>query len=147
MRLLSSRPLLALAALLVAAGPAPAVITALTPLAQIIENDDYIFVAAIDAVDPARPSAVFKVEKKLKGAPPYDRIPVNMTGNAEAKKANDTKTILDRLDPSRKAVFFVATAPASTEPISVRSSDASMRPASMSWTAWPRCSASRRPTC
>src|SRR5690349_18511578 len=97
MRILSSRRLLALAALLLAAGPSPAVIMKLTPLAEILENEDYIFVAAIDRVDPDKPAAVFKVEKKLKGEPPYERIPVNMTGSDEAKKAGDTKTALDRL--------------------------------------------------
>lgn len=105
MRLPSS---LALAVLLLAAADSSAVITKLTPLAEILENEDYIFIAAVDKVDPDKPSAVFKVEKKLKGEPAYDRIPVNMTGNDEAKKAGDTKTVLDRLDASRKVVFFVS---------------------------------------
>jgi 2-C-methyl-D-erythritol 2,4-cyclodiphosphate synthase len=51
-------------------------------------------------LDPDKPAAVFKLDKKLKGDPPYERIPVNMTGNDEAKKAGDTKTVLDRLDPA-----------------------------------------------
>ena len=50
---------------------------------------------------------MFKLDKKLKGEPPFDRIPVNMTGNDEAKKTGDTKTIFDRLDTSRQLVFFV----------------------------------------
>ena len=102
------RFLSALLLLLVATLPAPAVITALMPLGTIIENDDFIFVAAVDAVDPERPSAVFKLEKALKGKVPYERIPVNMTGDAESKKENDTKIILDRLDTTRKVVFFVS---------------------------------------
>jgi outer membrane protein assembly factor BamB len=99
--------LIALLALLLVVAPASAVITKLTPLAEILENDDYIFVAAIDKLEPEKPLAVFKVEKVFKGKPAYERIAVNMTGNDEAKKAGDTKTIFDRLDPSRKAVFFV----------------------------------------
>ncbi len=102
------RTLLLLTALLLVAAPASAVIMKLTPLAEILEGDDYILVVAVDKVDPDKPSAVFVVEKKLKGEPPYERIPVNMAGNDEAKKAGDTKTILDRLDSTRKVVFFVS---------------------------------------
>src|SRR2546430_3418037 len=102
--------LLALPLLLLAAVPAEAVIMKLTPLAEVLANDDYIFVAAVDKVDPnaERPTAVFKLDKKLKGEAPFERIPVNMTGDDEAKKDNDTKIILDRLDASRKVVFFVS---------------------------------------
>ena len=93
-----------------AAPAARAVITKLTPLAEVLESDDFIFVAKVDKLDPDnkdRPTATFKVDKKLKGEPPFDRIPVNMTGDDEGKKAGDTKTIFDRLDSSRQLVFFV----------------------------------------
>jgi outer membrane protein assembly factor BamB len=100
--------LLALALLALTASHASAVIMKLTPLAEVLETEDFIFVAAVDKIDPNKPSAIFKVEKNLKGESPFDRIPVNMTGNAEAKKNNDTKTVLDRLDASRKVVFFVS---------------------------------------
>jgi outer membrane protein assembly factor BamB len=113
MRFTSSVPsltVLALFALLSTATPARAVITALTPLAEVLEGDDYIFVAKVEKLDPDnkdRPIAVFALDKKLKGEAPFDRIPVNMTGDDEGKKAGDTKTIFDRLDASRKLVFFV----------------------------------------
>lgn len=106
----SRRAALALLALLLAATGAQAVITKLTPLAEPIERDQFIFVAKVDKLDPdnkERPTAVFVLDKKLKGDPPFDRLPVNMTGNKEAKKAGDTKTIFDRLDKSRQLVFFV----------------------------------------
>lgn len=99
---------LALAGLVLAATPALAVITKLTPLAEILEGDDFIFVARVERLEPDRPGAVFVVERPLKGQPPYERLAVNMTGNEEAKKAGDTRTIFDRLDSSRKLVFFVA---------------------------------------
>src|SRR5215208_1615253 len=101
---------LALLALLLSVTAAHAVITKLTPLAEPIERDEFIFVAKVDSLDPNnkdRPTAVFVLDKKLKGAPPFDRLPVNMTGNKEAKKAGDTKTFFDRLDKSRQLVFFV----------------------------------------
>jgi outer membrane protein assembly factor BamB len=99
---------LAFAALALSAGPARAVIMKLTPLAEVLETEDYIFVGVVDKLDPEKPSVVFTVQKNLKGEAPFERLPVNMTGNAEAKKNNDTKTILDRLDRTRKVVFFVS---------------------------------------
>jgi outer membrane protein assembly factor BamB len=104
---------LAALAVLLSATAAHAVITKLTPLAEVLESDQFIFVAKVDKLDPDnkdRPTATFTVGKKLKGEPPFDRIPMNMTGNATAKKAGDTKTIFDRLDASRELVFFVAKA-------------------------------------
>jgi outer membrane protein assembly factor BamB len=99
---------LALALLALTAGQAGAVIMKLTPLAEVLETEDFIFVSTIDKIDAAKPSATFKHEKNLKGEAPFERIPVNMTGNAEAVKNNDTKTILERLDNTRKIVFFVS---------------------------------------
>src|SRR6266545_466420 len=101
---------LAALALLLFTAVAQAVITKLTPLAEVLESDQYIFVAKADRLDPdnkERPSAVFTVEKKLKGEPPFDRIPMNMAGDDEGKKAGDTRTIFDRLDTSRQLVFFI----------------------------------------
>jgi outer membrane protein assembly factor BamB len=100
--------LLALPLLLLVASPAPAVIMKLTHLSEVLEGDDYIFIATVDKLDPDKPLAVFKVEKKLKGEVSFERIPVNMTGNEEAKKHGDTKTIFDRLDSTRKVIFFVS---------------------------------------
>lgn len=105
MRIISA---FALGLLLLSATAAHAVITKLIHLAEVLETEDYIFVAGLDKLDPDKPAAVFKFEKNLKGEAPFQRIAVNMTGNAEAQKAGDTKTILDRLDPSRKVVFFVS---------------------------------------
>ncbi|MCE9567267.1 MAG: PQQ-binding-like beta-propeller repeat protein [Planctomycetes bacterium] len=97
---------LSLASLLLTVSSASAVIKKLTHLDEVLESQKFIFIASVDKVDPDKPSAIFKVEKKLKGEPPFDRIPVNMTGDDDAKKAGDTKTILERLDPSRKVVIF-----------------------------------------
>lgn len=101
---------LALLALLMFAAPARAVITKLTPLAEVLESDQFIFVAKAEKLDPDnkdRPTATFTVVKKLKGEPPFDRVPMNMTGDDEGKKAGDTKTVFERLDTTRELVFFV----------------------------------------
>ena len=91
----------ALCLLVLAALPAHAVIMKLTPLAEVIESEQFILVAAVEKTDPQKPSAVFTVEKALKGKTPFERMPVNMTGDDEAKKENDTKIVLDRLDSTR----------------------------------------------
>src|SRR5262245_41297458 len=101
---------LAVLVLLAASTAAQAVITKLTPLAEVLESDQYIFVAKVDKLDPDnkdRPTATFKLEKKLKGEVPFERIPVNMTGDEDGQKLGDTKTIFDRLDSSRQLVFFI----------------------------------------
>ncbi len=101
---------IALCTLFLTATAAQAVITKLTPLAEVLESDQFIFVAKVEKLDPDnkdRPTATFKLDKKLKGEPPFERIPVNMTGDDEAKKTGDTKTIFDRLDDKRELVFFV----------------------------------------
>lgn len=101
---------LAVLALALASTAAQAVITKLTPLAEVLESDQYIFVAKVEKLDPDnkdRPTATFKLDKKLKGEVPFDRLPVNMVGDDESKKAGDTKAMFDRLDASRQLVFFV----------------------------------------
>jgi outer membrane protein assembly factor BamB len=90
------------------AGKAQAVITRLTPLAEVLETERYIFVAKVTRVDASKPAAVFQVVRVLKGEPPFQQLAVNMTGDEEAKKANDTQTILDRLDARRQVVFFAS---------------------------------------
>src|SRR5580704_7857991 len=89
--------LLAFTLLALSANYASAVIMKLTPLAEVLETEDFIFVGVADKIDASKPSVTFKFEKNLKGEAPFERLPVNMTGNAEAVKNNDTKTILERL--------------------------------------------------
>jgi outer membrane protein assembly factor BamB len=96
----------ALALLLLSAAPAPAVIVRLLPLKEVIAEEPMIFVASVDAVAPEKPGAVFKFEEKLKGEVPFDRLAVNLTGDAEAKKGGHTKVMLDRLAPGRKLIVF-----------------------------------------
>ncbi len=99
---------LPLLALLVLAVPAQAVILRLVSLQEVLEGEQLIFVAAVDTVLPDRPALVLKLDEKLKGDPPFDRLPVNMTGDDEAKKGEHAKLMLDRLDPGRKVVVFAS---------------------------------------
>jgi outer membrane protein assembly factor BamB len=104
----TAAPLCALGLLLLAALPAPAVILKLTPLKDVLEGEELIFVASVDSVSPEKPAVVFTFDQKLKGDAPFDRLPVNLTGDAEAKKDSHTKVILDRLEPGRKLIVFAS---------------------------------------
>jgi outer membrane protein assembly factor BamB len=94
--------------LLLATLPAPALILKLTPLKEVIEGEEMIFVATVDRVEPERPGVVFKFDEKLKGEVPFEKLAVNLTGDAEAKKGDHTKVMLDRLEAGRKLVLFVS---------------------------------------
>ncbi len=102
------RLLLPLAALLLVASPALAVIKKLVPLKEVLTSEEYIFVAEVDKIDPDKPSVVFTFVEHLKGKAPFERMPVNLTGDNFAKKDNHTKEMLARLVEKRKAVFFVS---------------------------------------
>jgi hypothetical protein len=102
------RLLFPLAALLLVASPAPAVIKKLVPLKEVLSSEEFIFVAEVEKVDPGKPSVVFTFAEHLKGKAPFERMPVNLTGDHFAKKDNHTKELLARLVEKRRAVFFVS---------------------------------------
>ena len=59
--------------------PRPAVITVLTPLAEVILESEHVHLrregsTKLDPDNKDRPTATFKLEKKLKGEPPFDRL-------------------------------------------------------------------------
>jgi outer membrane protein assembly factor BamB len=96
----------ALLALVATALPASAVIQKLLPLKDVLAGEDFIFVATVDEVLPDKPGVVFRFEGKLKGDSPFTRIPVNLTGDNDAKKGDHTKVLLERLETGRKLVVF-----------------------------------------
>jgi len=97
---------LALFAAALFAPQAAAVIQKLLPLKDVIAGEDLIFTATVDSVLPEKPGVVFKFDAKLKGNAPFDRMPVNLTGDNEAKKDGHTQILLDRLEAGRKLVIF-----------------------------------------
>lgn len=103
-----SRPaILALTVCLLTAVPAPAVITAKIPLKDVLEKQQMIFAAEVEAVQPDKPAVVFKFAEDLKGKAPFKSLTVNLTGDSFAKKDKHTRVMLDRLAPGRKLVLFV----------------------------------------
>lgn len=82
---------------------ARAVIQVLIPLRTLIEDSDSIFVAEVERVDPAKPSAVFVAKKPLKGQIYAERIPVNLTGDKE----KHTPQLLKRLEAELPVILCV----------------------------------------
>ncbi|HVK17764.1 MAG TPA: PQQ-binding-like beta-propeller repeat protein [Fimbriiglobus sp.] len=103
----SAVPFLALAACLFTAAPSHAVIKAKVPLKDVLDKQQMIFVAEVEAVHPGKPAVVFKFAENLKGKAPFQSLTVNLTGDSFAKKDKHTRVMLDRLAPGRKLVLFV----------------------------------------
>ncbi len=74
-------------------GSAFAFIQNLFPLQEFIDDSDYLFLATIEKVDPAKPSAVIILKDQLKGDAPFQRIPINLTGD----KQKHTPQLLKRI--------------------------------------------------
>src|SRR4051794_31108663 len=84
---------------LIAVESAQALITLPLPLKAILAENKFICVLRVDKIDPQRPGVVFLVDEDLKGKLPYRRLPVNLTGDTDAKKLNHTAELLKRLTP------------------------------------------------
>jgi len=65
----------------------------LFPLQEFIDDSDYLFTAIVEKIDVAKPSAVLVVKDHLKGEPPFQRIPINLTGD----KQKHTPQLLKRI--------------------------------------------------
>ena len=98
----------AVAAALLLAGPLPAVIQRLTPLKEVLAAVQYIFVAAVEALDPQRPAAVLAVREDLKGKVPSRRLPLTLVGDREAQREKQAPQLLDRLAPKLELVVFAS---------------------------------------
>lgn len=93
--------------LLLAARPAQALITALTPLQNVLQQSTFIVSARVESVDAEKPALVLVVEDDLKGKMPVRKLPVLLKGDAEAKKKNHVPLILKRVVPKLPLVLFI----------------------------------------
>src|SRR5262249_6205406 len=91
---------------LLLAAPAWAVITRLMPLKEVLAESDPSCIVKVERLDPEKPAVVFTVEEDLKGKAPFRRLPMNLTGDSEAKKDNHTPQLLKRLAPDLTLVLF-----------------------------------------
>src|SRR5713101_7867055 len=86
---------------------AEAVITALYPLKDVLATGQYIFMAKVDKLDPDKPALILEVGEKLKGHPPFAKLPINLTGDSEGQKSKHTPQLLKRLEADLPVVVFV----------------------------------------
>ncbi|HEV3237877.1 MAG TPA: PQQ-binding-like beta-propeller repeat protein [Gemmataceae bacterium] len=101
-------PVFLLVGFLSAANAAHAVIQRLTPLKDVLAESQFIFVAKVDVIDPDKPSVVLKVDEQLKGKATFEKLPINLTGDSEAKKLDHTPQLLKRLAPKLTVIVFAS---------------------------------------
>ena len=103
-----SAPFLAVVVLLLAAAvPARAVITALTPLSGPINENPVICTVVVESINPDAPGMVLAVDEVLKGKPPFKKLAVNLTGDADSQQKKETPLLLKRVAPKLPLVLFV----------------------------------------
>src|SRR5262245_17948875 len=95
-----------LAAALLLPAAAPAVIKQLIPLKDEIQSAELIFVVSVDKIAPEKPGLILTASADLKGKSPFSRMPVNLTGDAEAKREKHTDVLLKRIAPQTPIVVF-----------------------------------------
>ena len=100
-------PLSVLGLILLFAIPSYGAHKKILPLKDVLAIDGYIFAAKVEKVDPAKPAAVFVVTDTLKGKAKIARIPINLTGDTEAKREQQTEKLLKRLAPDLALIMFV----------------------------------------
>ena len=92
---------------LLTVSPAHALITALTPLENVLKDSTFIVTAKVESVDADKPALVLVVEEDLKGKSPLRKLPVLLKGDAEGKKRNHVPQILKRIAPKLPLVLFI----------------------------------------
>jgi outer membrane protein assembly factor BamB len=93
--------------LLLAQGSAQALITALTPLKDVLQQSTFIVAATVEAVDADKATMVVVVEEDLKGKSPMRKLPILLKGDAEAKKKDHVPLLLKRVAPKLSLVLFI----------------------------------------
>src|SRR5665213_2709815 len=93
--------------ILLTAAPAWALITALTPLTGVLKDNQFICVAVVERIDPDKPGMVLAVDEILKGKPPFKKLAVNLTGDADSQKKKETALLLKRVAPKLSLLLFV----------------------------------------
>ncbi|MCE9531858.1 MAG: hypothetical protein K8T89_12145 [Planctomycetes bacterium] len=91
---------------LLSAASARAVIMVLIPLNSVVDKEEFIFIARVKEILPDKPAMVLAFDENLKGKAPFERMPVNLTGDAEAKKDKHTEVLLDRIDKDTPIVII-----------------------------------------
>jgi outer membrane protein assembly factor BamB len=96
----------AITLLLVSIPTAQAKITSVVTLEQLVNDQSLIFTATVTEFLPDKPGMVIIPTEKLRGEFPFDRVPVNLTGDDEAKKEKQLPIVLERLEKDLPLVIF-----------------------------------------
>jgi outer membrane protein assembly factor BamB len=96
----------ALAVALAAAHPAGALVKNITPLKAVLAYEEFIFVAKVDKLYPEKPALVLGAGESLKGRAPFDRMPVNLTGDKYGQSEKHAPQLLRRLAPDLNVIVF-----------------------------------------
>src|SRR6478609_2688541 len=94
--------------LLLAAAPAQAKIVNKVTLEQLVKSMPVIFTAKVAEFLPDKPGMVIVPVDKVHGDFPFDRVPVNLTGDREASKEKQQPLVLERLDKDLTLVVFAS---------------------------------------
>src|SRR5262245_14393783 len=86
---------------------AHALIARAMPLKDVLAESHFILTAQVESIDADRPAVVFSAGENLKGKAPFKKLPINLTGDSEAKKLKHTPQLLKRLAPKLPLVVFV----------------------------------------
>jgi outer membrane protein assembly factor BamB len=99
--------LLAVLLLLLSTSPAAALITSPLPLKDAVGDSSAVFTARIESLDAEKRTMLLVSGEDLKGKTPYPRLPVVLTGDADAVKENQAPQLLERLAAGQTLVLFV----------------------------------------
>jgi outer membrane protein assembly factor BamB len=92
---------------LLAGSPVQALVTRLTPLADVMKESTFIITAKVDSLDKDRPAMVLLVDEVLKGKFTGKKLPVLLKGDPGAVKRKESAKLLARLEPKLRLVLFL----------------------------------------
>ena len=85
---------------------AHALIARAMPLKDVLAESHLILMAQVESIDADKPAVVFSAVENLKGKASFKKLPINLTGDSEAKKLKHTPQLLKRLAPKLPLVVF-----------------------------------------
>jgi hypothetical protein len=87
--------------------PAEALVTRLTPLADVLSESPIIVVTKVESLDPDRPAMMLVVDEVLKGKAAQKKLPVLLKGDSRAIKRKEPAQLLKRLATKLPVVLFI----------------------------------------
>jgi outer membrane protein assembly factor BamB len=87
---------------------AEAVITRLTPLREVLNSEQLIFTVKVEKIDAEKPAVMLRLENTLKGQVPFQKLPVNLTGDSEGQRDQHSAKLLKRLAKDLDLVMFAS---------------------------------------